>query len=111
MVTGTLGGTIAFTIANGQTVSNAIDVREKILVGLQFATMTGTALTFQASSDGVTYVAVKDSAGASISYTIASNTYTVIQPAILAGVRYIKIVSGSAEAATRTITGIIRQCA
>lgn len=111
MVTGTLGGLVTFTIANGATVSNAVDVREKILVGLQFATMTGTAVTFQASSDGVTYVAVKDSSGASVSYTIASDTYTVIQPAVLAGIRYIKIVSGSAEGAVRTVTGIIRQCA
>jgi hypothetical protein len=111
MVTGTLGGTVALTIANGQTTSNALDLREKVLVGLQFATMTGTALTFTASSDGVTYVALKDSAGAAVSFTIASDTYTVIQPAILAGVRYLKLVSGSSEGAARTITAIVRQCA
>lgn len=107
MLTALLGGTVTFTIASGQTVSNAIDVREKILVGLQFPTMTGVALTFQASSDGVTYVAVLNP---NTPYTIASDRYLVVPSADLAGVRYIKIVSGSAEGATRTITGIIRAC-
>lgn len=107
-----VGTTQTFTIASGQTVSNAVDLGDNTLVGLQLGTMTGTAITFQASTSLTgTYVAVKGSDGASISYTTASDTYVAIQPAILAGVRFIKLVSNGAEGSTRTITGIARPCA
>lgn len=107
-----IGTTATFTIDSSGTVSNAVDLGDRTLVGLQLPTMTGTAITFQASTslDG-TYVAVKGSDGASISYTTASSTYVAIQPAVLAGIRFIKIVSGSAEGAARTVTGVARQCA
>ena len=107
-----VGTSSTFTIASGQTVSNAVDLGDNTLVGLQLGTMTGTAITFQASTSLTgTYVAVKGSDGASISYTTASNTYVAIQPAILAGVRFIKIVSNGAEASDRTVVGVARQCA
>lgn len=107
-----IGTTATFTIDSSGTVSNAVDLGDRTLVGLQLGTMTGTAITFQASTslEG-TYVAVKGSDGTSISYTTASDTYVAIQPAILAGIRFIKLVSGSAEASDRTIIGIGRQCA
>jgi hypothetical protein len=99
-----------FSITSGQTVSDAINLNNRTLLGLQFATFTGVAVTFQGSSDGITYVAVKDTAGASVSFTVASDTYVVIQPAILAGLKFVKLVSGSAEGANRTVTAIGRHC-
>lgn len=97
------------TIANGQTVSGAIDLGEFVLVGLQNATLTSTAMTFQASSDGVTYVAVKKVDGNSYSITVASDTYTAIPMTDLVGLRYIKVVAGSAEGAARTVLLMMRR--
>ena len=90
-------------IASSGTISNAIDLGELAVVGIQNATLTGTAFTFQASSDNATFVAVKKTDGTDYSLVVASNTYTVIPPADLAGVKYLTVVSGSTEGAVRTI--------
>jgi hypothetical protein len=108
-----IGTTQQITIANGQTASAAIDLGGNTLVGLIIpAAFTGTALTFSASDaiDG-TYSVVKGSDGASVSYTVAQGTYVVIQPAVLAGIRFLKVISGSSEGGARVIKGICRPCA
>ncbi len=96
------------TILSGATVSNAVDLGEMAIVGMQNTTLTSTAFTFQASADGVTYVAVKNTAGSSYSVTVASDTYTVIPPADLAGIRWLKVVAGTSEGADRTIKLVVR---
>lgn len=95
-------------IANGGTVSGAIDLGEGHLAGLQFATMTGVALTIQASDaiDG-TFVLVNLRGGA-LSITMASDRYITLLPEEFAGLRFIKLVSGSAEGAERTIKTFVR---
>jgi hypothetical protein len=107
-----IGTTKNITIASGQTKSAAIDLGDNTLVGLIIpAAFTGIAVTFEASDDiAGTYYAVKGSDGTSISYTVAAGTYVMIQPAVLAGVRNIKVVSGSSEGADRVIKGICRRC-
>jgi hypothetical protein len=99
---------IATTIASGQTTSPEIDLGGTELAGIQLdTTMTGTAMTFQmALVSGGTYQAVQDGSGSAISITIASGKYIGIDPTHFRGVRFIKLVSGSSEAATRNITVI-----
>ncbi len=95
------------TIAISQTKSAAIDMKGMCLVGIKLpAAFTGTALTFEMCDtvDG-TYVAVKNTtSGTALSYTVAQGTYAAIDPKDFQGIRFLKIVSGSTEAAARTLT-------
>jgi len=99
------------TIANGAQLSGALDFEMYRLAALEFGTMTGTAMTFTAASasDG-TYVDVYDDAGTQVSITIASDTVVGISDAAgaLAALRHVKLKSGSAEGAARTVTVILR---
>jgi len=97
------------TIATSTTVSAAVDLRGMTLCGIYFpAAFTGTTITFQASADNVTFVPVQDGAGAAISKTIAQGQYLKLSPVDFAGIQYLKVVSGSAEAANRTMQLAIR---
>ncbi len=105
----TVNQSATVTIADSATVSNAIDLGEMAIVGLQTpASMTGTAITFQASADNSTFVAVKKVDGTTYSMVTASSLYYVIPPADLAGIRYLKVVSGSAETGAKIITLLLR---
>lgn len=100
------------TIANSGTVSDALDIGQFRLMAFQFATMTGTTMTFQASAteDG-TYVAVYDDAGNAVSVTVTDDAVVAMTGSIaaaLAPCRFIKLVSGSSEAAERTIKVLLR---
>ena len=104
-----IGATASVVIANGQTVSEAAPFYGLRLVGLITpAALTGTSVTFQGSVDGVTYVPIYDSAGVAITATVSTSRWTVLDPADFAGMAYIKVVSGSAEGAARTIVLIAR---
>lgn len=105
-VTGYQGNfqTVSAVIANGQTKSGVIAMAGFNLVGIILATMTGTALTFEASDAAAgTFVPVKKADGSSLSYTTASNTYVAIDPKDFYGIAFLKIVSGSSEGAARTL--------
>jgi hypothetical protein len=93
------------TIASGQTSSAAIPTSGLSLVGIQMpAAFTGTTVTFLGSLDGTTYQTLKSTtSGTSLSYTVAQGTYVAIDPVPFYGLPYIKIVSGSAEGAARTL--------
>ena len=94
-------------IANSQQESAAINCGGMVLCGIFLpAAFTGTALTFEASTaiDG-TYVAVKSTAsGTALTYTVAQGTYCAIDPKDFQGIQFLKIKSGSAEGADRTLT-------
>jgi hypothetical protein len=95
---------VSASIASGQTTSAAISLGGFSLVGiLTPAALTGTAFTFTVSADGTTYVPLYNSAGA-VSYTVAASRYIAINPVDFYGVKFLKIVSGSSEAATRALT-------
>lgn len=83
-----------------------IDLKGLALVGLKTpAALTGVAFTFTVceTADG-TFVPLKTTAsGTALSYTVAASGYYVIDPKDFAGVRFIKIVSGSTELAARTL--------
>ena len=98
------------TISSGTTTSPEIDLGGTDLVGIMLpATMTGTTMTFTAATaTGGTYQAVQDGTGSAISKTISGGKYIAIDPTLLHGVRYLKLVSGSSEGADRAITIVSR---
>ena len=98
------------TIAISTTTSAAIQMQGLSLVGIQLpAAFTGTALTFQVSVDGVTYQPLYTStSGTALSYTVAAGHYVAINPQDFYGANYIKIISGSSEAAARTLSVILK---
>ena len=102
------GANIDAVIASGGTTSGAIRTgpyRQQL--NLQFATMTGTAMTFHGSDaeDG-TFVEIVTDGGVAISITVTDDKVVYLNEeesrAILA-CPFIKLVSGSAEGGARTI--------
>lgn len=96
------------TIASGATESNAIDLTGNYLAGLHFPAMTGSAVTLVASTtiDGV-YTPVFNNANVAISFTVDGNARTrLIEPSLVAGLQFVKLVAGTAQAAQRVITAI-----
>lgn len=92
------------TIASGQTVSSACDMRNCVSAGIVVpAAFTGTTLGFQVSHDGVTYqVHTAATGGTATSITVAQGkSYAV--PTDVAVWPWFKVVSGSAEGADRDI--------
>ena len=97
------------------TVSNACDLGNvgpsEGLAGFVLpAEFTGTAIKFQVSADDVTYRALYN-AGTELSITVAqarAQGLTADQRALLFGWRFVKLVSGSAEAAERSIQVLVK---
>lgn len=92
-------------IENGATKSSAIDTAGLSLCGILLGAFTGTTITFEVSDaiDG-TFVPLKSgTSGAALSYTVAANTFAAIDPKDFLGVRFLKIVAGSSQAADRTL--------
>lgn len=98
--------TFTATIANGQTASGAVDMNTHALCGMFIpSSFTGTTITFQtALTLAGTYVSVRDGAGSALSKTVAQGQYIPLDPADFAGIRFLKIVSGSAEGGERVVT-------
>ncbi len=94
------------TIANGATKSDAIAMEQQRipLAVITPATLTGTTFTFESATDatGTDYVPIYN--GSSLySVTVANNRYVALDPSVFEGVKRLKIVSGCAEGAARTI--------
>jgi hypothetical protein len=91
------------TIAISTTTSDVIENVFSQAVGIILPTMTGTAITFTVSNDrDGDYVALNNSSGAVSLTTASSKAYKL--PDDLKPFPYFKLVSGSSEAAARTIT-------
>ncbi len=98
------------TIENGGTTSGTIDLQGRGLVMVILpASFTGTAITFQASPDNSTFYDLYNTANTQLSMTVTQGRAYMIDPGDLVGVRYLKLKSGSAEGAERTITLISRE--
>ena len=99
----------SLTIAINETVSSSIELNEdRAFVGFYVpASFTGTAISFQASSDNSTFVTLLNE-GSAYSLTVAASRYVSVDPAVFVGCRYIKLVSGTSEAAARTLTVCLR---
>jgi hypothetical protein len=103
---GNLNPAVPLVILNTAQESAAINLAGLSLVGIILpAAFTGTALTFEVSDSlAGTYVVLKSStSGTSLSYTVAQGTYAAIDPKDFYGVQFLKIKSGSAEGADRTL--------
>jgi hypothetical protein len=92
------------TWGSAGTPSDAIDLGAETLCGVVFgATFTGTTMTFTASDTfGGTYVPLYDDLGTQLSVTVSTSRFVRVKPADFAGVRFIKLVSGSSESQGRT---------
>lgn len=98
---------VTITIAQSTTVSAEAAVPDGYdLVGIHAPACTGTALTFTAAkAAGGTHGVVANSANSAISLTISGTAhYIALDPLLFQGLQFIKLVSGSAEAANRTFT-------
>ena len=95
---------LPLAIASGSMQSSPIDLGAFTLAGINFpAAFTGTTVTFLTSTSVAgPWVQVYNAAGP-VSYTVAQNRYYSINMADFQGVRYLEVVSGSAEAAARTL--------
>lgn len=102
------------TIANGGSLSGAIDLAGRTAIRLLMpAAWTAAVLTLQFSPDGVTYNNVYDSFGTEYTIQAAASRAILLVPADFLGVRYLKLRSGTAGAAVnqgadRAITVVSR---
>ena len=90
----------AVTIASGNSLSAAISIGAKTLVGLQMpAGWDAAGVTFQASYDGgTTFGDVHNAAGEFAVASVAAGQFVGIDPAIWRGVTTIKVRSGTSAA-------------
>lgn len=98
------------TISSGQTKSAAVRLPPlesglSLLCGLSMpGTITGVTMTFEVSVDGgTTFNPLYDDTGVQVSVTIAASRHIRLIPSLFAGIDHLKLVSGSAEGADRTI--------
>lgn len=89
---------LSVTIANGTSLSGAVQIGPARVVGIQLPTLTSAALTFQGSADGVTYVNLFDAANAEVTVTASVGDRINLAPAALSGVNYLKVRSGTSGA-------------
>ncbi len=101
--------TTTVTIANGASLSGAVDLGGRKLVGIIMPdTWTAAALTFQASPDGTNFFNVYDDP-TERRLTVAASYYSALNISDWVGFRWLKIRSGTAasavnQAAERTLT-------
>lgn len=93
---------ITFVIANGQSLGEAIDLTDVRALAIQTPASinSATALTFRGSVDGSTWANLYDSTGTEVSVTAAASRFIALDPAIFAGVPYIKVRTGTAGSPT-----------
>ena len=99
------------TIATGTAVSDAVDLGSSSLVGLATpAGWTTAVITFQVSIDGTTYFDYETALGAEVTLaSTAASRYRALDPADLAGVRYLKVRSGTSAAPVNQTGGDVIQ--
>lgn len=95
-----------FTIANGATVSNVLNLQDWFIVGLDVPAMTGTALTLEGSVDGLTFRSIKslDLATNYSALTVdGTGAIIALNPQNYAACQYFRLTAGSSQAAERLI--------
>lgn len=96
------------TIANAGTTSTTLILEggRTALAVVTPAALTGSTFTFQASADEGTTFSALYNGGTQYSVAVNTSRYIALDRDVFAGVKYLRIVSGSSEAAARTI-GVI----
>lgn len=92
------------------TTSDALHLGDSAVLGLELpATFSGTTLVIHGcSTSGGTFAALQDKDATAYSVTVAANKRIYIDPLVTAGWPWIKLVSGSSEAAGRTVNVMTR---
>lgn len=84
------------TIANGESLSGAVDLGDGILTRIEMpAAWTAAGLTFQVSADNSTWLDLYDDAGSEVSVTADASQAMRVDFADWIGVRYLKARSGT----------------
>jgi len=110
VVSGDQGDTSEAVIANGESLSDAIDLGSARLGGLYLgAGWTAADLTFQASFDGINFFDLYDASGAEVTVDADESRAIALDAALFRPFRRLKLRSGTAaaavaQAAERTIT-------
>ena len=92
--------------------STGVQADGLLLSGIVFpGAMTGTAVTFDFSFDGSTWVDVVETDGTEVSYTVSAGNVVRVDPSgwAFASPGFLRVTSGSSEAADRTINLIFKQ--
>lgn len=102
------------TIANGQSLSGALNIDQRNLFALIMpSTWTAAGLTFQGSFDGTNYFDLYDEAGTEINFIVSASRYVLIStPIKFLGLKKLKVRSGTsgtpvAQGGARTIALIV----
>ena len=105
--------TTTVTIANGASLSGAVDLGGRKLVALIMpGTWTAAGLTFQGSVDGTNFFNVYDGA-TERALTVSASYYSALNIADWVGFRWLKVRSGTAgsavnQTAERTLTLVVQ---
>ena len=105
---------LVHTIANGASLSDALDLSGTSLVGyIMPASWTTANLTFQGSVDGTNFFNLYDKFGNEITHIVAASQFIAVNPADLTCVRYLKLRSGTSassvnQGAQRQVTLVTR---
>ena len=103
-------GTQIVTIAQGTTVSSAINLRAATsALVVPAGTLTGGTVSYQASADGgSTWTAVRDAAGAVLATAVPAGSVVAWPlPEALLGASAVRLVSNAAEGAARTFSVLV----
>ena len=103
---------VLIDVSANNTTSSAAQCDGLLLSGILFpAAMTGTAVTFDFSFNGTTWYDVVETDGTEVSYTVSAGNVVRVDPSgwAFASPGFLRISSGSSEAADRTINLIFKQ--
>ena len=96
--------TTSVTIAQGATVSSAIDMRGQAMVAILLpSALTGTTMSFKGSWDGTNFYDAYNTSGTPLSIAVSTNRWVFFTATDFVALDYLQLVSGSAEAGARTI--------
>ena len=100
-----------FTVANGATTSDTLDLGGMTVVGLRTpSALTSTNMTFKAGVDQTdTVQTLKYSNGTNITFNLANAIQVPCDPSDFASVRYLQLVMGSSEGGARSIDIVVRE--
>lgn len=91
------------TIAAGQSLSDAQDLGDQRLFGIEVPTgWTAAAITFQTMLDGVNWIDLYDSSGP-VSVPISPGRLTLVDPSTFFGLRTLRLRSGAPGSAVNQV--------
>jgi hypothetical protein len=102
---------VLIDVSEDATNSSGVQCDGLLLSGIQFpATMTGTELTLDFSFDGSTWVDVVETNNTEVTYTVSPGNVVRVDPSgwAFAAIGFLRVTSGSSEAAERQINLIFK---